>query len=732
VSVPVTVTLEVQFVPGGSYVDLTALGLVRSISIIRPRPTIDSPVQPTTLTAVLENAPDKTTGIAPLTPDSPLGTWYPNVDRDRLVRVTAVWAGGASTSVRFLGWSDTWTPDAGDGSLGASMVTLTASCVISRYARRRLISDYGEYITTPTYQSDYWPYDDAPDAASLRGLSGDITVPAAQVIQPVTGTGAMSLGKVDATILVDGAASFSRGDSNGASPVILHTLRGTQLQRVAAWIKLDQDPAAGQDDVMTAYDVNGVIVWRLSAGLVSGKIEWQVIDVNNVKRTFYGTNQPRDDSWHWISVGFFDNAGDPGTDLAIRDKSIPDRFVAGYIPTWPSDPSLGCAYLVVGGRMSPKTIGKQNNTVMGSVSSLWVNYQTSGNFSWSNLSAAGQVFTGFDRAGNLNKYGAYIDAPVGTGLGHTNADLTPVQLTGTNLTLLDAWAEHARTTQGRILTRPDGRRQWNTPANVKPAAVSLTLDAETDLHMPAGGWQGERIERPTRVTGTSPAGSITVIDTTTEALTGLRLDGPDLATAGGSISVPQSAASAVLTAGTTRMSSFGVDATLTQTDKVATLMGLLPGQRVRVSGLPSGTLGVSYLDVYASGWVESAVGAQGSYQFVFDTDPADDPSEAIFDDAEYGRHAFGDGVATATGGTCVGNTGTGTAIITSTSPLTTTGAQYPMDLDWNGERITISGVGGGTSPQTATVTVRGVAPSIARSHASGETVEIWHAARFGA
>jgi hypothetical protein len=146
--------------------------------------------------------------------------------------------------------------------------------------------------------------------------------------------------------------------------------------------------------------------------------------------------------------------------------------------------------------------------------------------------------------------------------------------------------------------------------------------------------------------------------------------------------------------------------------------------------LPSGHLGVSYVDVYASGWTETYIGELRQAQFVFDSDPADDPPEMRWDSAEYGRWAMGDGAATVTGGTCVGTTATGTVIITSTSPLTTTVGSYPMDLDWLGERITISGVGGATSPQTATVTARGVAPTVARVHPTGHAVDIWHAARW--
>ncbi len=158
-------------------------------------------------------------------------------------------------------------------------------------------------------------------------------------------------------------------------------------------------------------------------------------------------------------------------------------------------------------------------------------------------------------------------------------------------------------------------------------------------------------------------------------------------------------------------------------------MALTQSDRIRVTGLPPEYLGLTYQDVYASGWTETYTGEYDRAIFVFDTDMADDPPEAILDNAEYGRVGIGDGLATITGGTCVGITGTGTVIITSTSELTTVAGEYSLDLDWLGERITVSVPGGAVSPQTCTVTARGVAPTVARVHAAGHAVEIWHAAR---
>jgi hypothetical protein len=62
--------------------------------------------------------------------------------------------------------------------------------------------------------------------------------------------------------------------------------------------------------------------------------------------------------------------------------------------------------------------------------------------------------------------------------------------------------------------------------------------------------------------------------------------------------------------------------------------------------------------------------------------------------------------------------------------LSTSAGDYPLDLDLNGERVTItSAPAGGTSPRTVTVT-RGVAPTVARAHSAGEAIDVWNAARI--
>lgn len=161
-------------------------------------------------------------------------------------------------------------------------------------------------------------------------------------------------------------------------------------------------------------------------------------------------------------------------------------------------------------------------------------------------------------------------------------------------------------------------------------------------------------------------------------------------------------------------------------DKYADTLTLDIGDRVRLTNLISTQFGRTYLDTYVQGWSESLNAA--GYVFTFDLDAADVPSEAKFDDATYGRFAAGDGVLTLT--STITSADTSMSVTSTGLPLTVLAGSYPMDLDLNGERVTVaSAPASSTSPQTLTVT-RGVAPSIARAHTAAETVDVYLSGKF--
>jgi hypothetical protein len=142
-------------------------------------------------------------------------------------------------------------------------------------------------------------------------------------------------------------------------------------------------------------------------------------------------------------------------------------------------------------------------------------------------------------------------------------------------------------------------------------------------------------------------------------------------------------------------------------------------------------LGYTYSDHFIQGWSEQYISTSSAWSL--DIAAADAPPEGEFDSASYGRWSA-DGTMSVTGGTALGTTATGTIIVTAnpgTPTFTTAAGDWPMDLDWNGERVTVTAApAGSTSPQTLTITARGVAPSVARAHVAGEQIDVWTAATF--
>ncbi len=266
-------------------------------------------------------------------------------------------------------------------------------------------------------------------------------------------------------------------------------------------------------------------------------------------------------------------------------------------------------------------------------------------------------------------------------------------------------------------------------ADSRPTTVALTIDAEND------GIGGPNLARDIQGVGgsavaNSTLNSVTVTDATLAATYGTTPVTVD--TVQGDANALYSAASNLLAQGGAsnrlRLSSITVDLATAQNDLYASFFALTPGARLRYSNLPSTYFGRTYIDGYAEGWVERP--SVHGYEVTFDVSPADAPSEGRFDTA---RWAFGDGICTGTSGTAVGTTSTGTLVLTWTggAALSTTAGDYPLDLNWNGERVTVtSPPAGSSSPQTLTITARGVAPTVARSHSAGEAVDLWDAGRW--
>lgn len=270
---------------------------------------------------------------------------------------------------------------------------------------------------------------------------------------------------------------------------------------------------------------------------------------------------------------------------------------------------------------------------------------------------------------------------------------------------------------GFTWVRTDGTVCFVATDATHPLTPLLTIDSEADAAgLPVAKFSDDL--RPTRVPvtyGYGKSASIVAIDAVAEttAPVGRRKDASPLAT-----TLLDSQMTKAFTIGfarmlhtsRTRFTTLSLDLLTPTTDYTSTILStagnlgaLYPTQRIRVN-VPSVLFGSSTKDYYVYGWTETY--GHDVARIDMDLEPAC--------------------VATVTGGTCVGNTSTGTVIITSDSPFTTVAQAYPMDFDWAGERITLSTPGGATSPQTFTCTARGVTGgTAAASHSSGTSIDAW-------
>ena len=269
------------------------------------------------------------------------------------------------------------------------------------------------------------------------------------------------------------------------------------------------------------------------------------------------------------------------------------------------------------------------------------------------------------------------------------------------------------------LTHPGGAAVSTGGTATIVYAPQLTLDVEADLSA-APTFVREAATTLNTATVTSSVASVTSADTTQDSRSS-------------SASASINAASAnplMLYSFATQLVALGKFKGLRATDLTFSLdtssndlyssfFALWPGCVVTLTGLPSAYLGVTSMSGVVEGWMERP--SVGGYEVTLNVSPVT-PRESSFSTGD--SFGFGDGNAYL--GAAITSSATSLVLTwTSGDVLSTTAADYPLDLNVNGERVTVTAApAGSTSPQTLTVS-RGVAPTVARAHNQYEPVELW-------
>lgn len=171
------VTVEVAFAtgpddPSPSWTDISTYVEARdTIGITSGRADELSDIQPGQVTLYLDNKDGR------FTPGNVSSPYYPNVRKNRKIRVSAVWplGGGGSTYRRFTGYVNEWPVEWPDGTSEYAKAQITASSRRARLAgRTELLSIIETEVLADSPQA-YYPMGEEQPGDGSGGKAGDVS-----------------------------------------------------------------------------------------------------------------------------------------------------------------------------------------------------------------------------------------------------------------------------------------------------------------------------------------------------------------------------------------------------------------------------------------------------------------------------------------------------------------------------------------------------------------------------
>lgn len=718
-STTVEVELNGAWVAITSYVRLSGGSITRTVG--RGSEVDDS--QPGSLTLTLDNTDGRFYPDSPTIRSSPgvtaPNTYYPYFKEDARIRW---YTNDGTPRLRFLGWITSIDPTFGT-TPADSVVVVTATDSLGRMGRGELLGYVAQQILLDA-PTAYYPLDEPTGTALFADASGQ------------QGSG---------SLVVRPAGGITPGDFTGVTvegfPSLFVT--GTALTSESSRIQFPTAVALPATSWTIEFCVN------IRATASSGGELYHQLATDTAGNTYGLTvNYISAASGTLTFKAFIGMTPPPGiaTELVVISSSGYAATGLYHIAvTLSADGKTG--YIWVNGAWATTTIGAAVTWLTGGVPMLKAGNASLTGHNIGNLAYYNAVLSG-------GRIGTHSSGATSTGAVYAgSANLTTVAAMATDVasfagftpTLESGFGPQNTTsvpTTGRTpldvlqtVIRGEGGLVYDNGAGLycrarsalNSSTVGATFDVEGDLQG-SPSLSRSTINKVAYATASSVSQSVTVSDAAAITAVGKSATA-NLETSLSDVDDLYSIASHRIEQGVfrkTRVSRVVVDLFTAKNNLYSAVLTLQPGDRVRLSNLPSEFMGLTYVDGYVLGWTEElSWDSEVGYRFTFDLVPADAPAELGFDTY---RFAAGDG-----NGTTGVLTASGTTVIITTTglPWSAAAGDYPADLDINGERVTLtSAPGGAVSPQTFTGVTRGVAPTIARAHTAGEPVEVWDAIRF--
>lgn len=616
---------------GSSWVDITTyleLGEGASIHIGRTSPFSAPP--PGTLQVVLNNADGRfTPGRQVLADGTTAHPYWPNLLPRIQIRLS--WVKGASTYPRFTGYVKGW-PTTLPG--GHARVPIAATTVDDRLARVTLDPPIRQEVLadSPAY---YWPMDDeAGSSAAAEAIAG----------------ASASIVHVSDAALTFGDNGPGAGNGPGvqfspSSGTTGQVLRATGLDfnpggdfAAEAWINFPPSTPYLGNAFLTLLNSDQTTGIRLMLG--SGGVAGQVrmVPLTGTPVLSSGTSQT-DGSWHHVAFTYTSSTTTSRlyVDGAQVDSSSTSLIASGDGPPYDVIQIGGGDYYAGSSTITHDRVsGNMGQVAMYDALTLFVS-------SVAAHSSAGHDWPGEtvdERIARFLTYG-------GIGASGYNLDPSDVALGSYpqgGKDIASAVQDMAVTEGGGsvVYVGVDGKYQFRNRDARTPGAPDLTLDVQADLdgNAYAAAYDDTQIVNQiagSRATASGTAFTFTMDDTSSQSQYGLISDSfTSYASDGDDVRRNGQDRLATQADPAFRVDQLTVDLSTSSTAAIhANVAALDIGSRIEVTGLPATAAPATILDVYAEGWTENYTADEVT--ITFDTSPADNPPQMVWDDAEYGR-----------------------------------------------------------------------------------------------
>jgi hypothetical protein len=552
--------------------------------MVKVRNAVDGPATPGTFAVTLDNSDGR------FTPGNALGPYLPGWAEGVRLRYKVT---KGSTFTRFIGAVVSIEPEFPTTAPGQGIVNVGAIDALANLGLYKLRTDYVEASLWDAFNAgntaEIYMLDEPTGSDTLK--NSDPNGPPLLIYSPKgsPSTGVLTMAAAEG--LPGGGLMHLEPHGVGRwISIAVCQPRTTSVPtsaRLTFAFRTEKLPSAAYGDIVNVFTPDNNFQFRLR---VQSTGALDCYDSTGTPTNLVPASGIIDNDWHTVTL--IGGAGGVTASILL-DQFKPEGFPVSA--TLSPCKIVGASTVIFGANCFPWALGKQTNGFDGDIAAISiVGAASAADFNGPSylhpsiaVKSASSRLTDYDRAARTRG----LPAMTTTG---TAEVMNVSQSNHAGMSLLDALDELRRTTGAELIWDPvaDAPR-WYRGDALRPGTVAATIDSEVDLDHDGGyAWRLATDTVPTRVTVDWPSGSVTVVRTESEV--GGRSREQSITTCAADEAGARAVAGSLLSRSRyLRPTSLRINLPTAGNDLYTAIMGIEPGERIRVSNVPASIFGRS-------------------------------------------------------------------------------------------------------------------------------------------